>query len=97
MKLPNAKAVLIVIFENVRLLLIIFPMFGTQEKLQVMEERFKTEKERFGLVLQRAQTSTNINDDLRKEYETQLAIFKVHYLLQKQNVTLYTNVYDIIV
>ncbi|CAH0751764.1 unnamed protein product [Diatraea saccharalis] len=47
-----------------------------EERLQAMEARFKTEKERYGLVLQRAQTSSNINDDLKKEYETQLAIFK---------------------
>ncbi|XP_053605746.1 epidermal growth factor receptor substrate 15 homolog isoform X2 [Plodia interpunctella] len=47
-----------------------------EERLQAMEARFKAEKERYGLVLQRAQTSTNINDDLRKEYETQLGIFK---------------------
>lgn len=42
-----------------------------------MEARFKTEKERYGLVLARAQASSNINDDLRREYETQLALFKV--------------------
>ncbi|KAG6439748.1 hypothetical protein O3G_MSEX001044 [Manduca sexta] len=48
-----------------------------EDRLQVMEARFKAEKNRYDLVLQRAQTSTNINDDLRKEYETQLAIFKV--------------------
>ncbi|XP_063546379.1 CAP-Gly domain-containing linker protein 1 isoform X1 [Cydia strobilella] len=47
-----------------------------EDRLQAMEERFKTEKERYGLVLQRAQTSSNINDDLKKEYETQLKIFK---------------------
>ncbi|KAJ0178001.1 hypothetical protein K1T71_006874 [Dendrolimus kikuchii] len=47
-----------------------------EERLQAMEARFKAEKDRYGLVLQRAQTSSNINDDLRKEYETQLAIFK---------------------
>ncbi|RVE51452.1 hypothetical protein evm_003853 [Chilo suppressalis] len=47
-----------------------------EDRLQAMEARFKTEKERYGLVLQRAQTSSNINDDLKKEYETQLAIFK---------------------
>ncbi|XP_039750896.1 neurofilament heavy polypeptide isoform X2 [Pararge aegeria] len=47
-----------------------------EERLQVMEARFKGEKERYDLVLKRAQTSTNINDDLRREYETQLAIFK---------------------
>ncbi|XP_063826990.1 epidermal growth factor receptor substrate 15 homolog [Ostrinia nubilalis] len=47
-----------------------------EDRLAVMETRFKTEKERFGLVLQRAQTSSNINGDLKKEYETQLAIFK---------------------
>lgn len=43
-----------------------------------MDARYKAEKERHSLVLQRAQTSSNINDDLRKEYETQLAIFKVY-------------------
>lgn len=48
-----------------------------QDRLQAMEARFKAEKERFGLVLARAQTSSNINDDLRKEYETQLVLFKV--------------------
>lgn len=42
-----------------------------------MEARFKAEKERYGLVLQRAQTSNTLNDDLKKEYETQLNIFKV--------------------
>ncbi|KAL0832370.1 hypothetical protein ABMA28_001800 [Loxostege sticticalis] len=47
-----------------------------EDRLAAMEARFKTEKERYGLVLQRAQTSSNINDDLKKEYETQLAIFK---------------------
>ncbi|XP_063371414.1 epidermal growth factor receptor substrate 15 homolog isoform X2 [Cydia amplana] len=47
-----------------------------EDRLHAMEERFKTEKERYGLVLQRAQTSSNINDDLKKEYETQLKIFK---------------------
>ncbi|XP_047531992.1 protein NETWORKED 1D-like isoform X1 [Vanessa atalanta] len=47
-----------------------------EERLQVMEARFKAEKERYELVLRRAQTSTNINDDLRREYETQLALFK---------------------
>ncbi|XP_068624535.1 uncharacterized protein [Battus philenor] len=47
-----------------------------EERFQAMEARFKAEKERYSLVLQRAQTSTTINDDLRKEYETQLAIFK---------------------
>ncbi|XP_049871060.1 periplakin isoform X1 [Pectinophora gossypiella] len=47
-----------------------------EERFQAMDARFKAEKERHSLVLQRAQTSTNINDDLRKEYETQLAIFK---------------------
>ncbi|XP_013142245.1 PREDICTED: periplakin isoform X2 [Papilio polytes] len=47
-----------------------------EERFQAMEARFKAEKERYALVLQRAQTSTTINDDLRKEYETQLAIFK---------------------
>ncbi|XP_059058610.1 kinesin-like protein KIF20B isoform X2 [Achroia grisella] len=47
-----------------------------EDRLQAMEARFKAEKDRYGLVLQRAQTSSNINDDLRKEYETQLVIFK---------------------
>ncbi|XP_014359583.2 periplakin [Papilio machaon] len=47
-----------------------------EERFQAMEARFKAEKERYSLVLQRAQTSSTINDDLRKEYETQLAIFK---------------------
>ncbi|CAG4987663.1 unnamed protein product [Parnassius apollo] len=47
-----------------------------EERFQAMDARYKAEKERYSLVLQRAQTSTNINDDLRKEYETQLAIFK---------------------
>ncbi|KAM3959977.1 uncharacterized protein ACR2FA_006000 [Aphomia sociella] len=47
-----------------------------EDRLQAMEARFKAEKDKYGLVLQRAQTSSNINDDLRKEYETQLAIFK---------------------
>ncbi|CAH2040861.1 unnamed protein product, partial [Iphiclides podalirius] len=47
-----------------------------EERFQAMEARFKAEKERYGLVLQRAHTSTTINDDLRREYETQLAIFK---------------------
>ncbi|XP_013164009.1 PREDICTED: periplakin isoform X2 [Papilio xuthus] len=47
-----------------------------EERFQAMEARFKAEKERYALVLQRAQTSNTINDDLRKEYETQLAIFK---------------------
>ncbi|XP_013196505.2 uncharacterized protein LOC106139580 [Amyelois transitella] len=47
-----------------------------EERFQAMEARFKAEKERYSLVLQRAQTSTSINDDLKKEYETQLAIFK---------------------
>ncbi|KAL4719338.1 hypothetical protein ACJJTC_009764, partial [Scirpophaga incertulas] len=47
-----------------------------EERLQAMEARFKAEKERHSLVLQRAQTSATLNDDLRKEYETQLAIFK---------------------
>lgn len=47
-----------------------------EDRLQAMEERFKTEKERYGLVLQRAQCSSNINDDLKKEYVTQLGIFK---------------------
>ncbi|XP_046967457.1 protein NETWORKED 1D [Vanessa cardui] len=47
-----------------------------EERLQVMEARFKAEKERYELVLRRAQTSTHINDDLRREYETQLALFK---------------------
>lgn len=47
-----------------------------EDRFQAMESRFKAEKERYDLVLKRAQTSNNINDDLRKEYETQLAIFK---------------------
>lgn len=47
-----------------------------EDRLQAMEARFKAEKDRYGLVLQRAQTSTTLNDDLKKEYETQLAIFK---------------------
>ncbi|XP_031763141.2 filamin A-interacting protein 1-like isoform X1 [Galleria mellonella] len=47
-----------------------------EDRLQAMEARFKAEKDKYGLVLQRAQTSTNINVDLRKEYETQLGIFK---------------------
>ncbi|KAF9791713.1 hypothetical protein SFRURICE_020112 [Spodoptera frugiperda] len=51
-----------------------------EDRLQAMEARFKAEKDRYGLVLQRAQTSTTLNDDLKKEYETQLAIFK-YFLL----------------
>lgn len=47
-----------------------------EDRLQVMESRFKAEKERYDLVLKRAATSNNINDDLRREYETQLALFK---------------------
>ncbi|XP_045449206.1 uncharacterized protein LOC123657736 isoform X2 [Melitaea cinxia] len=47
-----------------------------EDRLQVMEARFKAEKERYDLVLKRAATSNNINDDLRREYETQLALFK---------------------
>uniref|UniRef100_A0A2A4J3T4 Uncharacterized protein n=1 Tax=Heliothis virescens TaxID=7102 RepID=A0A2A4J3T4_HELVI len=47
-----------------------------EDRLVAMEARFKAEKDRYGLVLQRAQTSTTLNDDLKKEYETQLAIFK---------------------
>nr|XP_032516140.1 periplakin isoform X2 [Danaus plexippus plexippus] len=47
-----------------------------EDRFQALESRFKGEKERYDLVLKRAQTSSNINDDLRKEYETQLAIFK---------------------
>nr|XP_049693277.1 epidermal growth factor receptor substrate 15 homolog isoform X3 [Helicoverpa armigera] len=47
-----------------------------EDRLMAMEARFKAEKDRYGLVLQRAQTSTTLNDDLKKEYETQLAIFK---------------------
>ncbi|KAJ8724234.1 hypothetical protein PYW08_015708 [Mythimna loreyi] len=47
-----------------------------EDRLKAMEARFQVEKERYGLVLQRAQTSTTLNDDLKKEYETQLAIFK---------------------
>lgn len=46
-----------------------------------MEARYKAEKERHALVLQRAQTSSGLNDDLKKEYETQLAIFKVYLLI----------------
>ncbi|CAG9579556.1 unnamed protein product [Danaus chrysippus] len=47
-----------------------------EDRFQALESRFKGEKERYDLVLKRAQTSSNINDDLKKEYETQLAIFK---------------------
>ncbi|CAK1541239.1 unnamed protein product [Leptosia nina] len=47
-----------------------------EDRLAAMEARFKAEKERHALVLQRAQTSSGLNDDLKKEYETQLAIFK---------------------
>ncbi|XP_028044289.1 THAP domain-containing protein 5, partial [Bombyx mandarina] len=47
-----------------------------EDRFQAMEARYKAEKERYDLVLKRAQTSTTINDDLKKEYETQLAIFK---------------------
>lgn len=47
-----------------------------EERYQAMDARYKAEKERHSLVLQRAQNSSNINEDLRKEYETQLAIFK---------------------
>ncbi|XP_026333526.1 epidermal growth factor receptor substrate 15 homolog isoform X2 [Hyposmocoma kahamanoa] len=47
-----------------------------EDRLQAMEARFKAEKERFTLILQRAQTSTDINVDLRREYETQLNLFK---------------------
>ncbi|XP_075976282.1 uncharacterized protein LOC142976671 isoform X2 [Anticarsia gemmatalis] len=47
-----------------------------EDRFQAMEARFKAEKDRYGLVLQRAHTSTNLNEDLKKEYETQLAIFK---------------------
>ncbi|GBP40272.1 hypothetical protein EVAR_83962_1 [Eumeta japonica] len=46
------------------------------ERLEAMDARFKAEKQRHSLVLQRAETSANINVDLRKEYETQLALFK---------------------
>ncbi|XP_050680113.1 sarcolemmal membrane-associated protein isoform X4 [Leptidea sinapis] len=47
-----------------------------EDRLQAMEARFAAEKERHGLVLKRAETSSSLNDDLRKEYEKQLAIFK---------------------
>ncbi|CAB3251336.1 unnamed protein product [Arctia plantaginis] len=47
-----------------------------EDRLQAMEARFKAEKDRYGLVLERANTSTTLNQDLKKEYETQLAIFK---------------------
>ncbi|XP_047517496.1 epidermal growth factor receptor substrate 15 homolog isoform X3 [Pieris napi] len=47
-----------------------------EDRLEAMEARYKAEKERHSLVLQRAQTSSGLNDDLKKEYETQLAIFK---------------------
>ncbi|XP_038221066.1 periplakin [Zerene cesonia] len=47
-----------------------------EDRLEAMEARFKAEKERHSLVLQRAQTSSSLNDDLKKEYMTQLAIFK---------------------
>ncbi|KAI5644568.1 hypothetical protein NE865_03457 [Phthorimaea operculella] len=47
-----------------------------EERFQVMDAKHKAEKERHSLVLQRAQTSTNINQDLKAEYETQLKIFK---------------------
>lgn len=49
-----------------------------------MEAKFKVEKDRYSLVLQRAQNSTTINDDLKKEYETQLAIFKVKVEIDKK-------------
>ncbi|KAJ2939012.1 hypothetical protein O0L34_g18989 [Tuta absoluta] len=47
-----------------------------EERFQVMDAKYKAERERHSLVLQRAQTSTNINQDLKAEYETQLKIFK---------------------
>ncbi|XP_045496580.1 centromere protein F isoform X1 [Colias croceus] len=47
-----------------------------EDRLEAMEARFKAEKERHALVLQRAHTSSGLNDDLKKEYTTQLAIFK---------------------
>ncbi|CAH0583282.1 unnamed protein product [Chrysodeixis includens] len=47
-----------------------------EDRLVAMEARFKAEKERYGLVLQRAHTGATLNDDLKKEYETQLGIFK---------------------
>ncbi|VVC86777.1 unnamed protein product [Leptidea sinapis] len=37
------------------------------DRLQAMEARFAAEKERHGLVLKRAETSSSLNDDLRKE------------------------------
>lgn len=58
-----------------------------EERLQAMEGRFKAEKERFTLVVQRAETSSHLNDDLKKEYDTQLAIFKELREKYEQRVT----------
>lgn len=56
---------------------VVVTVYMFQDRLLAMEARFKAEKDRYSLVLQRAQTSTTLNDDLKKEYETQLGIFKV--------------------
>ncbi|KOB79247.1 Uncharacterized protein OBRU01_00792 [Operophtera brumata] len=40
---------------------------NNEERYQAMDARYKAEKERHSLVLQRAQNSSNINEDLRKE------------------------------
>ncbi|KAI8420627.1 hypothetical protein MSG28_007871 [Choristoneura fumiferana] len=57
-----------------------------EDRLVAMEARFKAEKDRYSLVLQRAQTSSNINDDLKQEYMTQLKIFKELRLKYEQKV-----------
>ncbi|XP_048477837.1 uncharacterized protein LOC105393970 isoform X2 [Plutella xylostella] len=47
-----------------------------EDRFQAMDARFKAEKDRYSLVLKKAETSTGLNDDLKKEYMTQLGLFK---------------------
>lgn len=47
-----------------------------EQKLDCMELKYKTEKEHHGLINQKLDRMVKINEDLRKEYESQLKLFK---------------------
>lgn len=57
-----------------------------------MDMKIKAEKERQSLMAKKIESGTKLNEELKKEYTTQLALFKVKQLTAILNTNFFFNI-----